>query len=95
MLEHYVWSTLPSARKTSSGRLSVPHFDYKAEVDEIIRTQMPSLAAKTTFLFFGYYGTNMAFFPFCKPMKVVSVVFHHLPWPKTSLLTRNPSRLTA
>lgn len=71
-LEHYVWSTLPDAKKTSNGKCPVPHLDYKAEVDNIIRQEMPELARKTTFLFFGYYGTNMAFFPFCKPMEVVS-----------------------
>lgn len=72
-LEHYVWSTLPSASKTSKGKVSVPHLDYKAEVDEIIRSEMPELAKKTTFLFFGFYASNLAFFPFVKPFEWVSL----------------------
>lgn len=73
-LEHYIWSTLPSASKTSGGKAPVPHLDYKAEVDEIIRKEMPELARKTTFLFFGFYGSNMAYFPFCKPLEWVGVI---------------------
>lgn len=70
-LEHYIWSTLPSATKTSGGKFKVPHLDYKAQVDDVIREEMPELAEKTTFLFFGYYASNMAFFPFCKPVEWV------------------------
>lgn len=71
-LEHYIWSTLPSAKKTSGGKVGVPHLDYKAEVDEVIWNDMPELAKKTTFLFFGFYASNMAFFPFVKPIEWVS-----------------------
>ena len=71
-LEHYVWSTLPNASKTSNGNYPVPHTDYKAEVDEKIREQYPNLAKKTTYLFVGYYPQNMAFFPFLRPMEWVS-----------------------
>lgn len=71
-LEHYVWSSMPPARKTSGGKCPVPHMDYKAEVDEIIRKEMPELAKKTTFVYFGYYASNMAYLPFGKPMEWVS-----------------------
>jgi hypothetical protein len=71
-LEHYVWSTLQSAKKRSNGKFLVPHFDYKAEVDEFIRKSLPQLAAKTTYLYVSYYPSNMAFFPIVTPFEVVS-----------------------
>lgn len=73
-LDHFIWSTLPNAKKTSQGKSPVPHFDYKAEVDERIMKELPDLAAKTTFLYLGYYPSNMIFFPMCTPFKVVSQV---------------------
>ncbi|KAF1961297.1 NAD(P)-binding protein [Byssothecium circinans] len=69
-LEHYIWSTLPHAKKISNGKHPVPHFDYKAEVDEKIRSDLPELAKKTTFLIVGFYPSNMVFFPMLKPVKV-------------------------
>ncbi|KAF2640724.1 NAD(P)-binding protein [Massarina eburnea CBS 473.64] len=69
-LEHYIWSTLPNAKKITGGKVPCPHFDYKAEVDDKIRSELPELAKKTTFLFFGYYPSNMAFFPMCKPFEL-------------------------
>ena len=35
-LEHFVWSTLPSASIVSAGKISVPHVEGKAQVDEYI-----------------------------------------------------------
>ncbi|EKG13553.1 NmrA-like protein [Macrophomina phaseolina MS6] len=70
-LEHFIWSTLPAAEQLTDGKCPVPHFDYKAKVDRHIREQMPDLAAKSTFLFFGFYPSNFAFFPMLKPMAVV------------------------
>jgi hypothetical protein len=74
-LEHYIWSTLPSASKLSNGKMPVPHMDYKAEVDERIRKELPDLASKTTYLFFGYYPSNLAFFPMIKPFELVGLYF--------------------
>jgi len=71
-LEHYIWSTLPSAEQITDGEFPVPHFDYKAEVDNYIWKNLPDLAAKTTFLMFGFYPSNFAFFPMLKPLPVVS-----------------------
>lgn len=77
-LEHYLWSTQPSAKRTlaalgESGR-EAPHMDYKAVVDDRIRAELPELAAKTTYLYFGYYPQNMAFFPLLKPFELVSSI---------------------
>jgi hypothetical protein len=71
-LEHYLWSTQPSAKSVFPGKLETPHMDYKAKVDERIKTELPELARKTTYLYFGYYPQNMAFFPLLKPFQLVS-----------------------
>ncbi|KAH9872521.1 hypothetical protein IAQ61_005357 [Plenodomus lingam] len=68
-LEHYIWSTTPSAKIMLRGKLLTPHMDYKAIVDARIKSELPNLAAITTYLYFGYYPQNMAFFPLCKPME--------------------------
>jgi hypothetical protein len=68
-LEHYLWSTQPSSKTKffESHGLETPHMDYKARVDARIKAELPALAAKTTYLYFGYYPQNMAFFPLLKP----------------------------
>ena len=71
-LEHYLWSTTPSAKRRFKGEHLTPHMDYKANIDERIKTELPELAAKTTYLYLGYYPQNMAFFPFLRPCEVVS-----------------------
>ncbi|KAF9697517.1 hypothetical protein EKO04_004379 [Ascochyta lentis] len=68
-LEHYIWSTTPSAKRRFGGKLLTPHMDYKANVDARIKSELPNLAAKTTYLYFGYYPQNMAFFPLIKPIE--------------------------
>lgn len=74
-LEHYLWSTLPSADGPTNGTIHVPHLDYKAAVDDKIRSELPELAKKTTYLWFGYYGPhNMAFFPNLKPFELMRVL---------------------
>lgn len=71
-LEHYIWSTTPSAKRKSKGKILTPHMDYKANVDARIKAELPNLAAITTYLYFGYYPQNMAFFPLIKPIEYVS-----------------------
>ncbi|KAF9877909.1 hypothetical protein CkaCkLH20_04485 [Colletotrichum karsti] len=69
-LEHYIWSSLPSAKRTTGGKLTVSHMDYKADVDVRIKAELPKLAEKTTYLLFGYYPANMAFLPMMKPVEL-------------------------
>jgi len=57
-LKHFVWSTVPDHVKISGGKHSIPHFEGKHKVDEFIR-QDKDLLSKTTFLWVGYYGTNI------------------------------------
>lgn len=67
-LEHYVWSTLPSPNKRTGGKYPCPHLESKAEVDQKIKSELPELAAKTTYLYFGFYASNFAYYPFIKPV---------------------------
>ncbi|KAF1965844.1 NAD(P)-binding protein [Bimuria novae-zelandiae CBS 107.79] len=69
-LEHYIWSTLPGAKALTNGKFPVPHFDYKAEVDDWIRSDLPELHKKTTYLVLGFYPSNLAFFPMLKPFEI-------------------------
>ncbi|KAK3069369.1 hypothetical protein LTR53_012336 [Teratosphaeriaceae sp. CCFEE 6253] len=59
-LEQYVFSTLPKALDLTHGQRPVPHMDHKAKVDDRIRNELPELAAKTTFVWLGWYAANMA-----------------------------------
>jgi hypothetical protein len=63
-LEHFVWSTLPSASTVSAGRIPVPHMDGKAQVDEYILKCLPVLAQKTTFYWGGFYAENVTYPPY-------------------------------
>ena len=63
-LEHFVWSTLPSASTVSAGKTPVPHMDGKAQVDEYIIKSLPALAQKTTFYWGGFYAENVTYPPY-------------------------------
>lgn len=71
-LKHYIWSTLPRATPDSPGKVEVPHFNAKHDVDLYLKGNHPKLAAKTTFLSVGWYTENMAWLPFFNPHKYVS-----------------------
>lgn len=63
-LEHFVWSTLPSASTVSAGKIPVPHMDGKAQVDDYIVKTLPALAQKTTFYWGGFYAENVTYPPY-------------------------------
>ena len=69
-LQHYIWSTLPNAKRISDGKWSVPHFDAKNVVDDYIKRDL-GLFAKTTFLWVTFYASNYQF-PMFTPNFVVS-----------------------
>lgn len=66
-LVHYVWSTLPNSRKNSGGKVVIPYYESKNRVDDYIRAK-PELLAKTTFLWIGWYASNLMF-PWNKPFE--------------------------
>ncbi|KAH8810803.1 NMRAL1 protein [Xylogone sp. PMI_703] len=62
-LKHFIWSTLPGNAEGQPKRTACQHFDFKAKVDLKIKKEYPNLAAKTTFLYIGWYANNLAKFP--------------------------------
>ncbi|KAK2765435.1 hypothetical protein FQN54_008284 [Arachnomyces sp. PD_36] len=79
-LTHYIWSTIPSASALSGGKYVVPHFEGKAQTDEYITSSCPELAKKTTFLWIGFYGTNLKYYTFA-PFFVPSAGKYVSMWP--------------
>jgi len=63
-VQHYVWSTLPFARKESGGKYKVPHFDDKAEVGDDVRSA--GFPFYTLFAASFYYQNFSTFFPIQK-----------------------------
>lgn len=59
-VQHFVFSTLPSAVKMSDGQFNVPHFDIKAELEDYTRR----LKIPATFVHVAFYYENfITFFP--------------------------------
>jgi len=61
--EHLVLSTLPSASKLSSGKLSVPHFEHKARLEALVRGK----EIFATFVHVAFYFEN--FLVNCQPRR--------------------------
>jgi hypothetical protein len=77
-LEHYIWSTLPNSGRITNGKLRVPHFEAKNQVDDYIKSDK-ALFAKTTFMWIAWYANNYQY-PMFTPIYVVSTL--KLPLPK-------------
>jgi len=59
-IKHFVFSTLPSAKKISDGKIEVPHFDIKAQLEEYTR----GLGLHVTFVHPAFYFENfLSYFP--------------------------------
>ena len=57
-VEHFVFSTLPSANKLSNGKLDVPHFDLKAKLEQYTK----ELGIEATFVHVAFYYENFLYF---------------------------------
>ncbi|KAE8340684.1 hypothetical protein BDV24DRAFT_133631 [Aspergillus arachidicola] len=57
-LQHLVLSVLPHCDKISGGKLPCTHLDCKALASEYVKRELPHLAAKTTYLWVGFYFEN-------------------------------------
>ncbi|KAI8253353.1 hypothetical protein K4K53_010245 [Colletotrichum sp. SAR 10_77] len=69
-LQHYIFSTTPSASRLTGGKCPVPHMDAKARADQRIRRELPGLARRMTSLFVGFYPSNFVLDMF-KPHEVL------------------------
>jgi uncharacterized protein YbjT (DUF2867 family) len=59
-VEHFVFSTLPNAKKISGGELDVPHCDIKAQLEEEARERgLPATFVHVAF----YYENFLSYFP--------------------------------
>jgi len=59
-----------SGEKLAGKEYIVPHCDYKDRAADKIKESMPELAKKTTFLWVGYFVSNL--WSMLRPMEVVS-----------------------
>ncbi|SPO06597.1 uncharacterized protein DNG_09287 [Cephalotrichum gorgonifer] len=66
-LKHLVLSTMPHCDAISGGELPCPHWDAKAKGTEYVKTKLPKLAAKTTYVWLGWYVDNLASSPLMQP----------------------------
>jgi len=57
-VEHFIFSTLPPIAKETNGALKSPHFDLKAEHEELAR----SLGIPSTFVHVPFYYENFLYF---------------------------------
>ena len=69
-VEHFVFSTLHSVYKLSSGELSAPHCDLKHELEEYAK----ALGIPSTFVHVAFYYDN--FFSFFPPQKAEDGTYH-------------------
>ncbi|KAJ0427127.1 hypothetical protein BJY00DRAFT_8727 [Aspergillus carlsbadensis] len=71
-LEHYIWSTLPNSAANSEGKAVVPYYESKNRVDAYIRSSLPDLLKKTTFLWLAWFAGNMLI-PIYTPTRIRSL----------------------
>ncbi|HMS64332.1 MAG TPA: NmrA/HSCARG family protein [Ignavibacteria bacterium] len=59
-IQHFVFSTLPNAKKISNGKYVAPHLDIKGDLEDYSK----SLEIKATYLHVAFYYDNfLSFFP--------------------------------
>ncbi|KAJ9254616.1 hypothetical protein DTO207G8_3462 [Paecilomyces variotii] len=66
-LKHLVLSVMPNCETLSGGILPCPHWDAKARGGEYVKNVLPQLAARTTYVWMGWYVDNLAGQPLMKP----------------------------
>ncbi|KAL3467268.1 hypothetical protein BJX64DRAFT_166419 [Aspergillus heterothallicus] len=69
-LEHYIWSTLPDSATNSAGQAVVPYYASKNRVDAYIRSRLPDLLKRTTFLWLAWFAGNMLTLPLYTPTRI-------------------------
>ena len=75
-LERFIWSSLCDPTKCSKGKYTqVYHNDVKAEVERMIQSRFPELAARMSTVHLGHYVTNWQVFPPARPQKQADGIF--------------------
>lgn len=77
-LEHLVLHTLPAGEKLAGKAGFVPHMDGKDQAADIIKTKMPSIAQKTTFMWIGFFSSNFHSIPMMKPLEIPGTQGSHV-----------------
>ncbi|KAK3635140.1 hypothetical protein LTR56_014912 [Elasticomyces elasticus] len=75
-LEHFILHTLASGEKLAGPEFACPHWDYKDKAADEIKKSMPKLAAKTTFLWIGWFTSNL--WGLIRPMEVPGTYGGHI-----------------
>ncbi len=57
-VSHFVFSTLPSVKKVSGGKIEVPHFDIKADLEQYARDK----GISASFVHLAFYYENLGSF---------------------------------
>jgi hypothetical protein len=70
-LEHLVLHAMTAGEKLAGKGHIVPHWDYKDKATDEIKRSMPELAAKTTFLWVGWFASNFYTTVLTKPIEIV------------------------
>lgn len=83
-LERYVWSTLPNTAFITQGKVIVPHFQGKANVDLFIKDDLPHLYEKTIFTVFTIFAANLTLYEIFRPIYLVTVILKNPEHSKTN-----------
>jgi hypothetical protein len=71
-LEHFDFQTMTAGEKIAGKEYFCAHWDYKDRASYKISEAMPDLAKKTTFLWVGWFPSNMWVCKGLKPTEIVS-----------------------
>ncbi|KAK5132627.1 hypothetical protein LTR08_008826 [Meristemomyces frigidus] len=77
-LEHLILHTLPSGVKMAVKEFYVPHMDTKDRAADKIKSSLPDLAQKTTFLWIGLFVSNFWTFPMMRPTELPNSYGSHI-----------------
>ncbi|KAI5251053.1 hypothetical protein E4T42_04610 [Aureobasidium subglaciale] len=77
-LDHLILHTLPGGEKLAGPGNFVPHMDGKDGAADIIKKELPVLAAKTTFMWIGFFTSNFYETPMLKPVEVPNTNGSHV-----------------
>ncbi|EMC99780.1 hypothetical protein BAUCODRAFT_30183 [Baudoinia panamericana UAMH 10762] len=58
-LEHFILHSLPAGEKVTDGKAFCAHTDYKDHAVDEMKKSMPELMKKTTFLWMGFFSSNL------------------------------------